>query len=92
MSYPSSPLPPSVKKLTQLRTNQGRAGITCKDPLPTENRQNIEKLNQLVADVFEAIRTKTWEDCLCQSREGHLVSDGRSLVGQGRKWCGGILP
>jgi hypothetical protein len=28
----------------------------CKDPLPTENRQNIEKLKQLVAIVVEAIK------------------------------------
>jgi hypothetical protein len=31
-------------------------GITCKEPLPTENRQRIEKLKGLVAEVFEAIK------------------------------------
>ena len=31
-------------------------GITCKEPLPTENRQRIEKLKKLVAEVFEAIK------------------------------------
>ena len=31
-------------------------GITCKDPLPTENRQRIEKLKELVAEIFEAIK------------------------------------
>jgi hypothetical protein len=31
-------------------------GITSKTPLPTDNRQKIEKLKQLVAEVFEAIK------------------------------------
>ena len=31
-------------------------GITCKDPLPTENRLRIEKLKELVAEIFEAIK------------------------------------
>jgi hypothetical protein len=31
-------------------------GIICKDPLPTENRQRIEKLKELVAEIFEAIK------------------------------------
>jgi hypothetical protein len=31
-------------------------GITCKDPLPKENRQKIEKLKSLVAEIFEAIK------------------------------------
>jgi hypothetical protein len=31
-------------------------GIICKDPLPIDNRQKIEKLKELVAEVFEAIK------------------------------------
>ena len=31
-------------------------GITCKDPLPADNRQRIEKLKEIVAGVFEAIK------------------------------------
>ena len=30
-------------------------GITCKEPLPRENRQRIERLKELTAEVFEAI-------------------------------------
>jgi hypothetical protein len=31
-------------------------GVTSKDPLPTDNRQRIEKLKVLVADVFQTIK------------------------------------
>ena len=31
-------------------------GIVCKDPLPRENRQKIEKLKSLVAEIFEEIK------------------------------------
>ena len=31
-------------------------GITCKKPLPRDNRQRIEKLKELAAEVFEAIK------------------------------------
>jgi len=31
-------------------------GITCKTPLPRENRQRIEKLKELAKEVFEAIK------------------------------------
>jgi len=31
-------------------------GITCKDPLPRDNRLRIEKLKTLAAEVFEAIK------------------------------------
>jgi hypothetical protein len=44
---------------TANRTREDRVvvtGITCKDPLPTDNRQRIEKLKVLAAEVFEAIK------------------------------------
>ncbi len=31
-------------------------GITCKEPLPRENRQKIEKLKSLVAEIFAEIK------------------------------------
>jgi hypothetical protein len=31
-------------------------GITCKEPLPADNRQRIEKLKEIVAEVFQAIK------------------------------------
>jgi hypothetical protein len=44
---------------TANRTREDRVvvtGITTKDPLPVDNRQRIEKLKTLAAEVFEAIK------------------------------------
>jgi hypothetical protein len=62
-------------------------GITSKKPLPRENRQRIEKLKELAAEVFEAIKPGFKGKILYASRERKdqrsTTSDGGGETRQG---------